>query len=279
MVDGGRATGVVLADGRELRARQFVASAVDVPQTFGEMIELSDLPAEFGEKVKRFHHTNWTLFGLHLALREPPRYASNEFDPNINRALKYNIGSESVASLQRAHQEVEAGQMPTQIQFGAGALTQIDPTQAPAGAHTAYAWHVVPYAPAGDPEGLNTIREEFADRIVEKWRHYAPNMTPDNILARHTYTAYEYSKELINMKRGDIFMGALSADQVMYNHFGYTTPIQGLFMAGSATHPNGGISGGSGYIAAGIIAQAIGARLWWTPRDAERELLGAGVGI
>jgi phytoene dehydrogenase-like protein len=104
-------------------------------------------------------------------------------------------------------------------------------------------------------------------------------MTPDNILARHTYTAYEYSKELINMKRGDIFMGALSADQVMYNHFGYTTPIQGLFMAGSATHPNGGISGGSGYIAAGIIAQAIGARLWWTPRDAERELLGAGVGI
>lgn len=276
VIDGGRATGVVLADGRELTAGQFVASTVDVPQTFGEMLDPADLPTEFQDKVKRFHHTDWTLFGLHLALREPPRYASADFDPNVNRALKYNLGSESMASLEQAHADVEAGRMPTTIQFGGGALTQLDPTQAPSGAHTAYAWHVVPYAPDGDPAALNEIREEFADRIIDKWRRYAPNMTPDNILARHTYTAYQYSRELINMKRGDIFMGALSADQVMYNHFGYRTPIDGLFMAGSATHPNGGISGGSGYIAAGVIAETIDAPVWWTPRNAEAALLAAG---
>lgn len=272
-VDGGQATGVVLQDGRELRASQFVASTVDVEQTFRDMVDEQDLPPEFAEKVRNFHNTDWTLFGLHLALREPPRYASADFDPNVNRALKYNIGSESIAALELAHSEVEAGHMPSQIQFGAGALTTLDPRQAPPGAHTAYAWHVVPFEPEGNPEGLNKVRDEFADSILEKWREYAPNMTPDNILASRSYTAYEYSRELINMKRGDIFMGALSSEQVMHNHFGYRTPIDGLYMGGSATHPNGGISGGSGYIAAGVIARDIGAQLWWTPRDAAQELL------
>jgi phytoene dehydrogenase-like protein len=74
------------------------------------------------------------------------------------------------------------------------------------------------------------------------------------------------------MRGGDIFMGALSADQVMYNHFGYRTPVEGLYMAGSAAHPNGAITGGAGYIAAGLIARDLGAPLWWTPLDARAEL-------
>lgn len=272
-VDGGRATGVVLSDGREIIAREFVASTVDVQQTFTEMLDNQALPEKFRQQIDRFHNTDWTLFGVHLALKQPPLYSSAKFEPNVNRALKYNIGSESVEELERAHAEVQAGHVPAQIQFGAGALTQLDPSQAPPGAHTAYAWHVVPFEPDGDPEKLNGIRETLTDSILAKWREYAPNMTPDNILGRYTYTAYEYSREIINMKRGDIFMGALNSQQVMHNHFGYRTPVAGLYMAGSATHPNGGISGGSGYIAAGLIARDIGATLWWTPRDAQKELL------
>jgi phytoene dehydrogenase-like protein len=274
VVDGGRATGVELADGRSLRARRFVASTVDVPQTFGEMLDPADLPAEYRRKVEDFRGTPWTLFGLHLALREPPRYASAGFDPNVNRALKYNVGSESIASLEAAHADVVAGRFPGQIQFGGGALTQLDPSQAPPGFHTAYAWHVVPFEPDGDLENLNARREEFADAILDKWRQYAPNLTPDNILARHTHTAYEYSRELINMRRGDIFMGSLDAGQVMHDHFGYRTPIESLYLAGSATPPHGGISGGAGYITAGLIARDIGTDPWWTPVDAER-ILGA----
>jgi hypothetical protein len=39
-------------------------------------------------------------------------------------------------------------------------------------------------------------------------------------------------------------------------------------MAGSAGHPGGAISGGAGYITAGIIARDLGAKLWWRPDDA-----------
>ena len=70
------------------------------------------------------------------------------------------------------------------------------------------------------------------------------------------------------MRSGDIFMGAFNAEQVMYNHFGYRSPITNLYNAGSAGHPGGAISGGSGYITAGIIARDLGLELWWKPRDA-----------
>ena len=162
--------------------------------------------------------------------------------------------------------------MPSNVQFGGGALSVLDPTQAPPGRHTAYAWHVVPYDPAQDPATVKAANEALADAILDKWRAYAPNMVPDNVLGRYCYSAHDYANEIINMRGGDIFMGELSADQVMHNHFGYRTPIEGLYMAGSAAHPNGAITGGAGYISAGLIAHDLGLTPWWKPMDARVEL-------
>src|SRR5215471_6196460 len=86
--------------------------------------------------------------------------------------------------------------------------------------------------------------------------------------ATHLHRAGDYACELINMRSGDIFMGAFNAKQVMYNHFGYRSPIANLYNAGSAGHPGGAISGGSGYIMASIIARDRGLKLWWKPWDA-----------
>ena len=58
----------------------------------------------------------------------------------------------------------------------------------------------------------------------------------------------------------------------MYNHFGYRTPIPNFYMAGSAGHPGGAISGGAGYIAAGLIAADLGVRPWWQPWQATDRL-------
>ncbi len=97
-------------------------------------------------------------------------------------------------------------------------------------------------------------------------------MTRKNIIAQHVYTAREYTQTFPEMRGGDIFMGAFNAEQVMYNHFGYRTPIERLYMAGSATHPGGAISGGAGYISAGVIARDLGLELWWKPWDAAAAL-------
>src|SRR5258707_14575885 len=84
VVEGGRATGIALRDGRTVRARQFVASTLDVHQTFESLIGRSQLPQALCSKLDAFQYTGWTLFGLYLALEESPRFAAESFDPNIN---------------------------------------------------------------------------------------------------------------------------------------------------------------------------------------------------
>jgi phytoene dehydrogenase-like protein len=274
VVEGGRATGIALDDGRVVRAGAFVASTLDVHQTFERLIGREQLPQHLCGKLDAFQYTAWTLFGLHLALHESPRFAAEAFDPNINRALKWSIGAETMADLASAHHDVQAGRVPAVVQFGSGPLSLIDPTQAPPGKHTTYAWHVMPLEPDTGGKDHEAFKEEFSEKILQTWARYCPNMTAKNIIGRYAYTAREYIAEFPNMRNGDIFMGAFNAEQVMYNHFGYRTPIPNLYYAGSAAHPGGAISGGPGYISAGIIARDLGLKLWWKPWDA-REALAA----
>ncbi len=268
VIENNKAAGIALDDGRTVRSRQFVASTLDVHQTFEKMIGREQMPQAFRKKLDDYKYTAWTLFGLHLALHESPRFAAEKFDPNINRTLKWSIGAETMEDLFSAHQDVQAGRVPKIVQFGAGPLSLLDPTQAPPGKHTTYCWHVMPLEPDTGGKSYETFKQEFSDRIIETFARVCPNMTQKNIIGRYVYTAREYTQDMINMRDGDIFMGAFNASQVMYNHFGYRTPIANLYNAGSAGHPGGAISGGAGYIGAAIIARDLGLKPWWTPWDA-----------
>ncbi|MBX9773878.1 MAG: NAD(P)/FAD-dependent oxidoreductase [Xanthobacteraceae bacterium] len=267
-IEGGRATGIEMRDGRSVRARQFVASTLDVHQTFESLIGRQQLPAAFCAKLDGFQYTGWTLFGLHLALEESPRFAAERFDPNINRTLKWSIGAETMQDLTAAFADVSAGRVPRIVQFGSGPLSLLDPTQAPPGKATTYAWHVMPLEPDLGGTDHETFKQEFSEKILETWARYCPNMTRENVIGQYVYTAQEYTREFPNMRNGDIFMGAFNAEQVMYNHFGYRTPVSQLYLAGSSGHPGGAISGGAGYICAGIIARDLGIEPWWRPWDA-----------
>src|SRR6185437_13909490 len=199
VIDNGKATGIELDDGRTVRARQFVASTLDVHQTFENLVRRAQLPAAFLKKLDAFQYTAWSLFGLHLALNESPRFAAEKFDPNINRAMKWSIGAETMEDLFSAHQDVQAGRVPKLVQFGSGPLSLLDPTQAPPGKHTTYCWHVMPLNPELGGKSYETFKEDFADKIEETFARYCPNMTPKNILGRYIYTGREYVQEMINI--------------------------------------------------------------------------------
>lgn len=276
VVENGRATGVEFSDGRTARASNFVASTVDVHQTFETLVGRDQLPSALRRKLDDFKYTGWTLFGVHLALEESPHFAAASFDPNIQLAQKWSIGADTIADLTAAFEDVKNNRVPEIVQFGSGPLSALDPSLAPPGKHSTYAWHVMPLDPDIGGQDYDVWKEDFADRIMEKWAEYCPNMTSRNVLGRSIYTAREYTRELINMRDGDIFMGAFSADQVMDRHFGYRTPIESLYMAGSATHPGGAVSGGAGYIASGVIADDIGLKPWWKRSDLRAQLGGVG---
>ena len=74
--------------------------------------------------------------------------------------------------------------MPSIVQFGSGPLSLLDPTQAPPGKHTTYAWHVMPFDPDIGGRSTETFCQEFAEQMLETWARYSPNMTKANIIGK-----------------------------------------------------------------------------------------------
>ena len=68
---------------------------------------------------------------MHLALNEPPNYTSSAFDPDVNRALKVNLGFESVADFQRTWAEIRQGKLPSKAAMYASVPSMHDASQAP----------------------------------------------------------------------------------------------------------------------------------------------------
>ena len=177
MIESGKATGIELADGRTVRAGNSSPRTLDVHQTFERLVGREQLPAPFLTKLDGFQYTAWSLFGLHLALEREPALCRGEIRPEHQPLAQMVIGAETMEDLFSAHQDVQAGRVPKLVQFGSGPLSLLDPTQAPPGKHTTYCWHVMPLNPDIGGRNYESCKEEFADRIVENFARYCPNMT------------------------------------------------------------------------------------------------------
>ena len=257
-------------DGGEIvRARKAVVSAIDLPQTFAELLDPQALPVGLAQRVARFKLDEFSLFGVHLALREPPHYAAAAFDPDIDRALKVAIGFETTADFAAMWHQIRQGQLPEPPRLYACCPTVHDPSQAPAGRHTALCWAPAPYELSdGGAEAWDRVAEPYADRCIEAWRARAPNLTEDNILARAILSPLDVHRKLSSMPRGGVFHGRMTYDQIeafrpLPELSNGRTPIPGLYLGGASIHPGGGILGACGYIAAGTLLADLDIEPWW----------------
>ena len=93
---------------------------------------------------------------------------------------------------------------------------------------------------------------------------------PDAVITRYCLSPLDTVRHFPNMAEGDLTVGWLGAEQMGANRptpelSGYATPVPGLFLTGSCTHPGGNITGYPGYNAAGVVARALGLDPWWAP--------------
>ena len=95
LVRNGRATGIELATGEQIHSSGFIASGLNPQQTFLDLMPAEAVPASVREKAAQFQYNLLApLFGLHLALDEPPRYAAAALHPELNEAFMVLIGLE-----------------------------------------------------------------------------------------------------------------------------------------------------------------------------------------
>lgn len=268
-VEGGRATGVQLGDGRRFKANQFIASEVDPPATFLKMVGEEHLDDVIIERCNNWEvEQHNALFGLHAATDVYPDY-SQKYDEENNGALAIFMGVNSLEELDVHWDEINRGLMPSVPGGDACCHTMIDPSYAPEGKHTLLMWQVGPAADKlADGQTYDDIRESYFEKMADRWRDFAPNLTNDVFLGKYSYTPSDIENRLINMVGGGCRQGSYGNNQWYYGRpfpeaNSYRTPIEGLYLCGSSCHPGGSIHFGPGYNCANTLSEDLGFERWW----------------
>jgi phytoene dehydrogenase-like protein len=269
MVEDGAAVGVELETGEQYFAPTIV-STIDVKQTFMKLVGSEHLDPQVLEKVHKFRLDEFSVFGVHMALREAPVFEVQKGFEDINQAFRLNIGFESVQDFTDVIAQIRQGHLPEKLGFIASVPTLFDPSQAPDGFHTGLIWQLVPRHVNG--EKWEDIDQEYMQRCISKWGEYAPNLNEKSIIKAVTQTPTDIANRIINMDEGGVFMGRMVLAQMegfrpIPELAQFRTPIKGLYMGGSCMHPGGGVIGGPGVIAADVIAQDLKIDKWWDASD------------
>jgi phytoene dehydrogenase-like protein len=245
---GGRAIGVVLENGDEIDAG-VVVSSVDPHLTFQRFMDERELPDDFREGVRRYKYRG-SSGKVNLALDGLPDFRCLPgAGPHLRGAISISPG---VDYMERAYDDAKQGRFSRRPYVDMVIPSLTDPSVAPPGKHVMSCF--VQYAPYHLSEGTwDEQREAFGDAVVDTIAEYAPNLK-DRILHRQVLTPLDLEREW-GLTEGNIFQGELSLEQLFFlrpvpGWAQYATPVDRLYLCGSATHPGGGIMAAPGRNAA-----------------------------
>jgi len=244
----GRVTGVRLAGGDTVQARIVITTT-----TPRGLVEVAGdaLGDAYLRRMLRFRYGPQTV-KLDWALDDAISWSNDD----ARRTGTVHVGG-TVAELRGSLHEVAAGRLPEQPFLLCGQQSIADPSRAPAGKHTAWAYT---HPPAG--VGWARDGEPFADAIERQIERFAPGFR-ERILARHVMTPADLERRNENLVGGDVGAGSLELDQLVFRPLAslnpYATPLRGLYVGGASAFPGGSVHGVCGHAAAKAALR--GARL------------------
>jgi phytoene dehydrogenase-like protein len=250
---GGRAEGVELADGSRVRAKRVVSSAHPVTTYLG-LVGEERLPSEVVRDVKRYRTRSGSV-KLNVALGELPTFPSWDQEGSVHRGL--SAVSPSIEYLERAFDDAKYGRPSEHPYVEVVFPTAHEPVGlAPEGKHLMLAFSQ--FAPFELREGSwdDAARVAWADRVIGALGAYAPNLS--GAVERIEVLTPKDIEERYGLLGGNIMQGELTPDQLFTfrpipGYADHRTPIAGLYLCGSGTHPGGGVMGVPGRNAAKVI--------------------------
>jgi len=248
IVRGGRAVGVALEDGTELRAPVLVTT-VHPKIAFLDMIDRHELPADFVWDIERWK-TRSGVVKINVAISELPDFVAlpgTDMQPHHTGSVELCFSPQyAEQAFQDAHMERKGSVAP----FVDGTIpTTLDKKLAPEGTHVFSMF--TQWVP--DDWNLEPHRDEldaYAKRIFDLYDQLAPNFK-SSIIDYQVIGPYDMEQEL-GLIGGNIFHGELSVDQLFHmrpaiGYSDYRTPLRGLYHGSSATHAGGGVNGIPGW--------------------------------
>jgi phytoene dehydrogenase-like protein len=237
VVKNGKAQGVLLDGGEEIIARAVVSNA-DPQQTFLKLVNPAELDPGFISKMQSYR-TLGTVAKVNLALSELPECCESGAQIQIGPDVDY---------LERAFDAAKYGEFSPNPFLRMTVPSVWDPSLAPKNKHVMSIF--VQYAPYRLKTGnWDSRREQLGDVVVKTLSDYAPGIDK-LILNRQILTPVDIERRFA-MSGGHIFHGEHALDQLfafrpLLGWARYRTPVKGLYLCGSGTHPGGGITGAPG---------------------------------
>jgi phytoene dehydrogenase-like protein len=245
----GRACGVTLEDGTEVRSR-IVLSNADPKRTFLKMLPEGELPEEFVRAIRGIKMAG-PCAKVNFALSEEPRFRGTPATYTSLERTFYTLVP-SLDFAERCYDLAKFGEIPEQLWIDCVIASNADPSLAPRGTHIMTCF--VQYVPYHLKTGTwDEKRELLGDRVTRTIGEYAPNV-PSSIVTRQTLTPLDLERTY-GLTEGNIFHGDLSLEQLFFMRpvpgwSQYRTPIHGLYLCGAGAHPGGGVTGAPGHNAA-----------------------------
>ena len=248
-IRGARVRGVILKNGDEYLAKNVVSNA-DVKRTFLKLTDPEHLPPNFIKKVNNFK-IRGSSGKVNIALDSMPKFPGVS---DNNPCLKGDIHfTDSIERMERAYDDWKMGTWSRDPFLDMMIPTLTDPTMAPPGKHFMSCF--VQYCPpkVGGKNWTKENKDAFGETVIQQIADYSPGFK-DKILHMEVRTPKELEDE-VGLTEGNIFQGELTFDQLLFNrpipgYAQYRSPIKGLYMCGSSTHPGGGVMGAPGRNAA-----------------------------
>ncbi len=252
LIENGVAQGVELKDGQKLFAK-VVAANTDPKRTFLKLVGAEHLPSSFAKDIGVIRQESASL-RMNLALSGLPQFACIAGD-GIG---PQHIGSISIIEdkdhVERAYRSSRAGIPANPPLIEAFIPSTVDDTLVDEEGHHVMSLlcKFMPYDLA-DGKHWDDEKEGVVKDILEYLTKYIPNL-PDILVSHQCFTPLDLERTF-GMTRGDICHGRLEPDQLfsMRPHpdaAQYATPIKGLYLCGSGSHPGGGVTGAPGHNAA-----------------------------
>jgi phytoene dehydrogenase-like protein len=244
IVREGRARAVRLAGGEEIAARAILADT-DVAALLLELVGREHLPARVADFMKRYPR-GWGTFKVDWALDGAVPWS---VEPARQSAVVH--AGDSLDDLARFAAQVRGGALPDHPYLVIGQQSIADPTRAPPGGHTLWAYTRVPPVVDG---GWAAHAERLGDRIDARIEGLAPGFRAC-IIARRVVPPDRLQAMDANLVGGDLGGGSNAWHRQLlfrplFPYFRYRMPVAGLYLCSSYAHPGAGVHGMCGYNAA-----------------------------
>ena len=263
LVEGGKARGIRLTDGTEIKARNMVVTGVSPQQLCYQLLNDDHTSPRTKRRIDTLEIKEATITWYDYALHEPPDYIAKKDNPDIEQCGWLVLSNRDKERLNKEVSWLRLGIYPRP-----GVTTMVicphsifDSTRAPKGKHLIKT--ETPAFPAtclSEREWMK-FKKVQADEELKEWRKFAPNMTWDNVIGYMPLTSYD-AANLLNMPGGnmgsgaDIAPGQMGKFRPIPEWAGHKIPgITGLYPTGAAWPPMLGGNAFQGYNCYKVIAE------------------------